>query len=532
MRSLSAMFGKLIQHASVSRAPHIPRRQFELLESRSMLASDLSIMNFSADGLDLIVNYEIANAAASAFDIAVYRSYDGITLDEFLCAQRIDINLGIGVHQASITANFGDLEQDYQLVALIDSNSEITEDNEQNNQFAFAGGAFLDANNVIQIHGTTENDNLVFAQTEFFQISLNETTFNYSTSVVFGIHLRTHAGDDYLDASYDFNLGIVAFGGEGADYFIGGAGNDTLNSGGGNDSLFGEAGYDSLMGDEGDDFLDGGAGTNDLSGGAGNDTLISTTEESSYSGYGGILDAGEGDDIIYGTPGDDVIDGGAGHDTIYGLGGNDMLFGSDGDDILDGGDGDDYLFGGSGHDALIGQDGNDWLFGGDDADYLCGLAGDDYLDGGQGDDYMLGGAGSDYLYGQTGNDTLYGEDGADYLYGGSGDDYLDGGSGVDTFDTGGDPGDTIGDKPIISNFAHHYNTTNNWVQVTGTIIDDDSCENLPLTFEGVAEGTIPVEADGTFSYIITLTGNVQGWMYFNFTDAEGIAAEYVMLSLT
>lgn len=496
MRWLNEVIDLFSHLKTSSRTAEKTRQRFESLENRSMLAADLSILNFGSDGTNLVVSYESANQAAAGFDIAIYRSFDGMSLDQLLVTQRIDVTNGIGAQQAFIPANFGDLEQDYQLLVVIDANSEIAETDEQNNQATFAGGAFLDTDNVIQVHGTMASDYIVLAQEELLHISLNEISYAYLNTEVTSIHLRTHDGDDILFASYDFNPTIVAFGGEGSNIFFGGAGNDRLYGGtgadymfggAGNDSLFGEDGDDYLGGEDGDDLLEGGTGSNTLSGGAGADTLGPSDETSSYYGYGDILDAGEGDDTIYGTPGDDIIDGGAGNDTIYGLGGNDQLFGGDGDDIFYGGDGEDYLYGGNG---------------------------------------------SDTLYGGAGNDSLFGDDGDDYLCGESGDDYLVGGCGVDTFNSGGETGDTIGDLPVISNFAFNYIAANDCVEVAGTIIDDDSCANLYVNYSGVTEGSIAVDESGAFSTTICLPVAASGWMYFTFTDTEGLAAERIEMSLS
>jgi hypothetical protein len=73
--------------------------------------------------------------------------------------------------------------------------------------------------------------------------------------------------------------------------------------------------------------------------------------------------------------------------------------------IVDAGAGDDRVFGGNGDDTLIGGDGNDRLLGrfGDDA--LDGGAGADFLSGDFGDDDLVGGSGSDRLAGGIGFDT-------------------------------------------------------------------------------------------------------------------------------
>jgi hypothetical protein len=57
------------------------------------------------------------------------------------------------------------------------------------------------------------------------------------------------------------------------------------------------------------------------------------------------VEAGDGDDTVFGTAGSNDITGGAGDDDLFGLAGN---------DFLDGGDDEDYLIGGAGKDTLSG----------------------------------------------------------------------------------------------------------------------------------------------------------------------------------
>ncbi|MFO0606685.1 MAG: hypothetical protein U0324_26165 [Polyangiales bacterium] len=65
-----------------------------------------------------------------------------------------------------------------------------------------------------------------------------------------------------------------------------------------------------------------------------------------------ILEAGEGDDRLYGNDQDN---------TIWSWGGDDRVWGFGGDDVLDGHRGNDEIYGGDGRDRLHGHDGNDTL---------------------------------------------------------------------------------------------------------------------------------------------------------------------------
>ncbi len=170
--------------------------------------------------------------------------------------------------------------------------------------------------------------------------------------------------------------------------------------------------------------------------------------------YRGMLQGGNGMDIIVGTAGDDmlrglngddIICGGDGNDMIYGTDGNDILFGEGGDDRVMGGNGLDTVYGGDGVDMVVGGDGDDTVDGGlgDDTmrgdngiDMMVGGEGNDNMRGGQGDDEMYGGPGDDFISGDDNNDVLYGEDGDDELRGSNGDDELYGGPGDDTLNGG------------------------------------------------------------------------------------------------
>ncbi len=143
------------------------------------------------------------------------------------------------------------------------------------------------------------------------------------------------------------------------------------------------------------------------------------------SDFNDWIDAGNGDDTVYGDKGDDVLDGKAGADHLYGGDGQDVLLGGDIEDFLDGGNGDDLVYAGTSAGAL------DVVIGGNGNDHLYGEAGIDEIYGGAGDDYIDAGGDTDLAFGDGGNDEMYGGDGPDELRGGLGDDILSGGSGAD-----------------------------------------------------------------------------------------------------
>jgi len=169
--------------------------------------------------------------------------------------------------------------------------------------------------------------------------------------------------------------------------------------------------------------------------------------------YNDWLDAGDGDDTIYGEGGDDILDGKAGADHIYGGDGNDVIYGGDIEDFLDGGEGDDTIYAGTSAGALdvvIGGNGNDHLYGEAGIDELYGGAGNDYIDAGGDTDLVHGGDGNDEIYGGDGPDILFGEDGDDIISGGSTGDQEFGGVGDDILlpGLGGAPGQGDGDEAI------------------------------------------------------------------------------------
>ena len=231
------------------------------------------------------------------------------------------------------------------------------------------------------------------------------------------------------------------FGGDDRDTLFGGAGNDLLDGGTGNDGLFGEAGADrfSLTGSFGDDTISGGEAdsatdTIDASALASGVTVSVTSAEAgtifitsasantaSFTGTEAFVLTGSTDSFTATNAGASVVvDAGAGNDTVFGSGVN---------DTISGGLGSDNLFGGAGNDTVHDE------FAGNGA-----AGGADTVDLGAGNDIYIGsgtGAGdTDLIYGGTGNDTITTEGGIDTVYGGDGNDVITAGN--DTLATNGD----------------------------------------------------------------------------------------------
>lgn len=208
-------------------------------------------------------------------------------------------------------------------------------------------------------------------------------------------------------------------------------GDQRIDAGAGNDSVYGGGGNDQLNGNTGDDTIDGWSGNDLIWGGEGHDSIESST----------------GDDTVWGGTDDDTIKGWAGDDSLMGEDGNDSILGQFGDDTLSGGNGDDIIWGGSGRDSILGGANDDMLYGedapdtingGDGSDQIRGGDGGDSLSGDDGNDMVSGGYGADLIYGDFGDDTLFGDTGHDLLHGGAGNDSISGDA--DNDDLWGDDG--------------------------------------------------------------------------------------------
>ena len=322
--------------------------QFEPLEPRQLLAADLVIQDFVSDGNALQITYDVAAEVATAFDVDIYRSSDGVSHDALVASQRItaagDLAIGTG-HTATLTANFTDVQEDYQLIAVVDAGSEIGESDETNNSALFDGGVFQAVDGTVHVHGTAGIDDVGINSAA--TVTFNGTNYAFTTGGVSEIHLRAHDGDDGVTVGNDVTKATWIFGGAGNDTLIGGSlgdyldgadGDDILKSLSGDDVLYGRAGDDTLIGSHDVDVLYGGAGNDTLKGGFGDDTIHGE----------------DGADSIWGNGGDDTIYAGAGNDTVVAGGDDDTVFGEDGDDTINGNTGTDALDGGKGIDTIDG----------------------------------------------------------------------------------------------------------------------------------------------------------------------------------
>lgn len=174
-----------------------------------------------------------------------------------------------------------------------------------------------------------------------------------------------------------------------------------------------------------------GANHNAVMGTAGKDYMVA------LAGYKDVLplDAGAGNDTIFGNTGNDLIFAGSGNDFAYGHKNTNYVYGQDGNDILLGGADKDFIFGGAGEDIVFDISGVNVLWGGRGNDLVFG-AGTDEVDGNGGNDFVIdsgsgveggrinGGDGNDILYGRLGEDQPHGGKGVDIaVYEGNSSDY-------------------------------------------------------------------------------------------------------------
>jgi hypothetical protein len=446
---------------------------FEKFESRRLFAADLEITGFASDGVNLNVTYSISGGNASAFDIGVYQSLDGVSLDALIGEVRVTNQQALAQgtnHSAAIPPAFSDAAVDYRLIAKLDFDSEVAEPDETNNAMVFSGGVFRSTDGMVHVHGSSAADSVSLSSASSLEVVFNCVNYSFATSGVSGIHMRLHGGNDMLAMDSAVDKVIWAFGGEGADTLTGGYGGD-------------------------------------------------------------VLAGGPGDDLIHGGSGADLIYGNEGLDTLIGQAGNDTVFGGDGNDSITGDDGDDLLRGEAGNDSINGGDGNDVAYGGAGNDLLIGGYGDDALYGEDGGDSIFGDSGNDSIYGGDGDDAAYGSYGGYGGYGGSGGygeiDDIDGGIGIDTIVAV--ESSEIADKPYFESFRVRSLGNNEW-EVAGKVVDNDgSVAGRSVSIWGVFSTSVTVDSTGNFSKVVTLSPGVSGYVYALFVDEENLESPVPMV---
>ena len=281
-----------------------------------MLATDILLTEFGATGAHFVVSYEIADEAAPAFNVSVYRSADGVTLDALVGSRPVTLEeRTTGKHTIGIGASFIDVRTDYRLIAVVDSSDDVLESSEENNRIAFRGGAVIAPDGVVHVHGSDAADIVSIRSSandsanRSITLKINAWTMDYASASVREIHLRLHGGDDVLTVTPHITQNIHAYGGLGDDRITSGAGSDWLLGGDGDDLLASRAHRDLLDGGEGNDILLGGAHNDTLVGFGGNDRLNGGSGKD-------IVDGGEDADTVAGGDHPDLVWSGAGPDRI------------------------------------------------------------------------------------------------------------------------------------------------------------------------------------------------------------------------
>ncbi|MFK7769004.1 MAG: cadherin-like domain-containing protein, partial [Mariniblastus sp.] len=299
-----------------------------------------------------------------------------------------------------------------------------------------------------RIEGTERNNHLDFTNTELKNVT----------------EIDAGAGNDRVKGS---QADDVIIGGTGNDNLYGNAGDDTFvyAEGDGNDRMRGGEGTDTIDASQastldlthitaGDSIeaIEGSAEGTRIEGTDGNNHLNFTNTELTNIKE---IDAGAGNDRVYGSQADDVIIGGEGNDTLYGNAGDDTF-------VYAQGDGADRMLGGEGTDRvdatsasslglqhMVAKDSIEVIEGSEEGTRIEGTERNNHLDFTNTELYIVSGFGAragkhpvhaphaaDVIIGGTGNDNLYGNAGDDtFVYAeGDGNDRMRGGEGIDRVD--------------------------------------------------------------------------------------------------
>ncbi|MDZ7855644.1 calcium-binding protein [Sphaerotilus sp.] len=374
-----------------------------------------------------------------------------------------------------------------------------------------------------------------------------------------------------------------------ADLVNAGDGDDTLWGGSGNDTLLGGAGNDLLIGESGDDQMDGGQGSDTYritgntavgfhgydiyadSGTTGSDTIAALGTGNVDIGFKGNFGPASGIEVIdtTGAAGDVrllgdssaqtldfrgvtmtgtriVIDAGNGNDVVYGSAGADTLVSHNGEDTLDGAGGDDlYRVTGNtaagfhGYDAYkdSGTSGTDkivvagtttgavdigirgWNATGIEVVDATGTTGVvRLLDTGDANllDFRTTTlTGSNLVIDAgSGNDTVYGSAANDTLLGSSGDDLVDGAGGSDTYRVTGN---------VLAGFHHHDIYKDSGTSGTDTVVVAGTTTGaVDIGIKGWnATGIEVVDATGTTGVVRLLDNGDANLLDFRTTTLTG-----------
>ena len=250
---------------------------------------------------------------------------------------------------------------------------------------------------------------------------------------------------------------------------------------------------------------------------------------------GNFIDAGEGDNVVFGGGGNDEIFAGNGINLISGGAGDDTIITGDGDNFLSGDDGNDFIGAGAGNDIVYGGNGNDQILAGDGDNFVNAGAGDDYIGTGEGNDTINAGLGNDIIQAGDGDDVLNGGDGIDLISGDdstagdetidgnlftvTSDDTLLGGEGNDTFVVGAEEDATgvtvIGGVSDLDNAGEEARYTD-FEDDDGTIYDTVTdtrveIEDLEMAEEAETDARINIVTRPGSTAISTFASSIAGY---------------------
>jgi Ca2+-binding RTX toxin-like protein len=437
---------------------------------------DLRVLSATANGQTTFsVTYQVLSGPAPAFELAVYQSTDALLGSDQLLASLPITSLSdraTGTHTKSWTIGSGsgqvslpgagaiETDDDYSLLVVADPSDFVPEDDPagtgEDNVATFVGNYFA-GQGLVMVHGGPAADTIVIGGS--LSVSVNGVAATYVASRVTGVRVRTHAGNDSVNASAS-NRPLGMWGGDGNDTLTGGTVADLLAGNAGNDALSGGNGNDTFQFD-----TDAALGSDTLADSGGVDRLdFSLTTTRSVAVSLGVAAAQVVNSHLTLTLGStsafDAVTGGSQGDT---------LTGNDGANALNGGGGNDQLAGGKGVDTFVfdldepqGLDTLTELNGGgaDVLDFTATTGQSAMLDlgksgvqvvhanlqltlaspgffenavGGTLGDTLIGNSAVNRLWGGAGDDVLRGLDGNDVLEGESGNDTLVGGNGDDTY---------------------------------------------------------------------------------------------------
>lgn len=338
-------------------------------------AANVRVITATANGKTTFsLTYSIQNAAVSGpLNVGIYRSSDAIFGgDTLLSTVTISspADLTIGTHTKTFTIGGGvgqialpgagsaEVDQDYFLLAVADPNKLVSTPVNSNNVARFSG-VYHTTSGRIYVQGTAGADNVtVFGYTS---VTLNGTTSSYSLADVSGVVIRTHEGDDVVDAStsaYALNVfggggNDTIKGGNGANRISGGLGINVLSSGNGNNTFL--ITPRTVVGADRDTVTTG-LGTNTLS----LATFTSGVTFSLQAAGAQTIDTATRFQLDVSKARISTVQLGSGNDTVTGnatLG--TYISGGGGNNVLTGGAGNDTLVGGTGNNTLTGMGGND-----------------------------------------------------------------------------------------------------------------------------------------------------------------------------